>query len=198
MDFASTISEAKQYQRHAMASVKSGERKRESEGIMRKVEEMLIKYHEINKDILKLSRDLRTAIEAETNNDGCIRSSIISDAPKGFKTSEPTYINTEDLMEQLEEIGIELVNMAKETKFQMEDLLYIKNQIDIAYFMLDPEEQTIIRLRYMDMPAPQYTWRQVSEAAHYSESQMFAIHKQAIKKIKGIIRIGVNQSQKVI
>jgi DNA-directed RNA polymerase specialized sigma subunit len=172
--------------------------KRKRGVLMGKVEEMLIKYHEINKDILKLSKDLRTAIEAETNNDGCIKASVISDTPKGIGTSEPTYSHTEDLIEQLEEIGIELANMAKETKEQMQDLLYTKSQIDIAYFALEPEEQTIIRLRYFDMPAPQYTWKQVSEAAHYSESQVFAIHKQAVKNIKEILRIGVNRSQEVV
>ena len=165
---------------------------------MGRVEEMLIKYHDVNRDILKLSQDLRTAIEAKTNSDGCVKASIITDTPRGCGRSEPTYNHTQDLMEQLEEIGIELSNMAKDAKERMQDLLYVKNEIDIAYFMLEPEEQTIVRLRYMDMPAPQYTWEQVANAAHYSRTQAFTIHGQALKKIKGIVNIGLNRTLEVV
>lgn len=161
---------------------------------MNEVEGMLEKYHDINNEMVKLSKDLRTAVEAQTNNDGCIRASIITDMPKGTDVGEPTYEHTADLIEELEEIGVELANMARDTKDKMLDLLYIKNQIDLAYFMLEPEEQAIIRLRYMTMPAPQYTWRQVAETAHYGESQVYVIHSQALKKIKKILNIEVNRS----
>jgi DNA-directed RNA polymerase sigma subunit (sigma70/sigma32) len=165
---------------------------------MMNIQDMLEKYHTINKDMMKLSQDLRTAIEAATNNDGCIKASLITDSPRGSNTSEPTYQNTEDLIEQLEEIGIELANLAKGTKEKMQDLMSIKSEIDIAYFMLEPEEQMIIRLRYMEMPKPQYTWEQVADAAHYSRPQALAIHGQALKKMRQVVNIRLNQTFKVV
>jgi hypothetical protein len=165
---------------------------------MNKAVDWLTRYHEINANMIRLSQDLRTAIEAATNNDGCIKASIITDTPHGTDVGNPTYQHTEDLFEHLEQIGVELANYAWQVKSQMMELINIKSQIDAAYFMLDPEEQTIIRLRYMAMPHPQYNWDQVADAAHYNERHARKINEHAIIKINKFLNMPANARKNVI
>lgn len=145
-------------------------------------------YPKINAMAYKLEQDNELALKAKLNNDGCVKCSIITDMPRGTLGSDPTYQNTERLIDNLEKISIELNDMAEYALAEIRRLNDIKKQIDNAWLYLTTDERRIIELRYWLYPEPRYNWDKVVKESYYSRRECFYIHNSAI----GILESRVN------
>lgn len=162
------------------------------------IQDILKQYPYIGEERLRLNKDLRTAIEAKLNADGCIKASIISDSPRSGDVGNPTYRNTENLFEHLEEICVELANIAEYTKIKIRDLDDMQKQIDEALLSLTWAERRIIDLRYFQYPEPKFGWNKVIKESHYSRAECFRDHGQALEKMRKRIKLRLYETIKVV
>jgi hypothetical protein len=163
-----------------------------------KIQDLLKLYPDINKKVYKLEQDNALALMAKLNNDGCIKSSIISDLPRGGLNSDPTYRNTERLLDNLEEISLELNDMAEYTLIEIRRLNDLKKQIDNAWIYLTSRERMIIELRYWDYPEPKYNWNKVVIESYYSRRECFRINDEALIKISRFVNMALIGTMDVI
>ncbi|MCX8129758.1 MAG: RinA family protein [Clostridia bacterium] len=161
---------------------------------MRSITDMLMEYATVNKEICRQNEALQVAVKAQLNADGGIKASIMTDMPHGSGVGNPTYEKTANLFEHLEEICIELAELAETTKYEIRRLVDLKKDIDYAFMYLTYEERNIIKLRYIDYPEPKYTWDKVVSESYYCRSQCFEIHRRAIEKMEKVLNIGQNRT----
>ncbi len=156
---------------------------------MKNIEEMLKEYPNINKDIMKLNRDVRTMILAGLRADGNVKAVVTSNTISDTnKISDTVGDNVAELLDHLEIISLELARSAREYKNKIIAKIDLKESVDEAFGTLTHEEKTIIRLRYWDFPEPKWHWDKIVKESYYCQSQCFEIHKRAINKMNEQIK----------
>lgn len=144
------------------------------------IKEILKRYPGLNQEMIKLSENLRTAIEAGLNADGCLKAANMSDPP-GSSQGDRTYNAIENLFEHLEAISADLAKYASTIKMQMQEIIYIQGVVGQVWKGLNKYERYIIENRYW---YEQMTWEKIADKLHYGHTVVWEIHGHVLQKMR--------------
>ena len=134
----------------------------------------LFAYSEISEKVRNLNRELNRYMEQMMQSENILRANVITDMPHSTDICNPTLEAVERIVDRYER---QIRNIAD----RINTLLDEKDCIERLLETLTSEQRRIIELRYV----LGYKWYRIPMHTHYSRSQCFNIHDEAVSLLVG-------------